>query len=254
MKTKFKLIFKEEFDKEKEFKPNLTKFENSLPLNFSVKEENNEYYILIETKKEDDITSKYLIDRELDKHFFLTHLEIKAEMVSSSIEAFKSFEIKIYGALPEEIAQQEWNYNLPIQLKLWRMAHESKDNRLKMLNYFQIIELSFPNREDYPNFGENDEKPNPRTECKFIRHLIAHAGEITGKQLQRYCSYLKIPELMLDVTDIQYQNIIFGKVSLLEEQAMIAIEESLTFKNDRRLRGSISEMIMSYQCQIEDKP
>lgn len=240
MKTKFKLIFKCDTAKEKCFNNELQAFKKSLPSTFTLEKEKDDFFISIETKKEEDHSVQYLIDRELDKYFFLTHIEISAEIITKYTgKPFVSV-TGGYGSLHDNISPQKWNYNLPLQLRLWRRAYESDNFRLRMLYYFQIIELFSPT---YPPYADSANPPHPRTECKYLRHLIAHAGEVTSSGLKKYCHYLQIPELMFDETDSEYQRIISNKESLLKEQAMCAIEEQLTGVSDRNKRGFMDESI-----------
>jgi len=109
-------------------------------------------------------------------------------------------------------------------LKLWSIAIDLHNEfRLQILYYFHIIELAYPSRKFYPDYTDSTTAPPPLTECKFVRHLVAHAGEVGGSQLKLYCQYLDIPELMFDITDRRFQSILLSKIKLLEEQAKIAI-------------------------------
>ncbi|WPD22317.1 MAG: hypothetical protein SD837_19255 [Candidatus Electrothrix scaldis] len=253
MDTEFKLIFTDQEVAEKGFKQDLTQFKNSLPSTFSIIERDNEYYISIKTSRAEDDSAQYLIDRELEKYFFLTRIDIKAEMVRNRIESFFNAPLLCYGYLDKNMLPQDWNSKLPLQLRLWKLAEGSKNNRLKMLYYFHIIELSYPNtnnNEQYPLYTDSAIPPHPRTECKFLRNLIAHAGEVSANQLKTYCDYLEIPNLMFDEIESKYQEIMIRKVNLLREQAMIVIEEKLTSKNSRNRRGWIQDFVMSMSgCQ-----
>lgn len=98
------------------------------------------------------------------------------------------------------------------------MAIDMHDEfRLQILYYFHIIELVYPASSSYPNYTDSTTAPDSLTECKFIRHLVAHTGEVGSSQLKKYCEYLGIPEVMFDVTDRRYQSILLNKVKLLEE-------------------------------------
>lgn len=135
---------------------------------------------------------------------------------------------RIHGELPKDIKPQKWNYELPLQLRLWSMAVDLQNEfRLQILYYFHIIELAYPDNSSYPEYTDNTIPPHPLTECKFLRHLIAHAGDVSTKQLKLYCKYLNIPEKMYNVTDPKYQSILLGKIKLLEDQAKKAIAINL---------------------------
>ena len=221
--TKFKLFFETE-----EPDIDLEKFKKSLPSSFEVQKKDRDIFISLKTSVEDDDNAKYLIDRELDRHFFLTCVKITAEIVKRTVTSSFTSRYRIHGDLPENIEPQVWNYELPIMLKLWSLAIDLHNEfRLQLLYYFHIIELAYPERSSYPDYTDGTSPPHPLTECKLIRHLVAHAGDVGSNQLKAYCRYLGIPEVMFDVTDRRYQSMLLGKVSLLEEQAKKAIEKYL---------------------------
>ncbi len=221
--TKFKLFFETE-----EPDIDLDKFRKSLPSFFEVKREEKDIFISLKTAVDDDDNAKYLVDRELDRYFFLTCVKITAEIVKRIVIGSFTSRYRIHGDLPENIEPQVWNNELPIMLKLWSMAiNLHNEFRLQLLYYFHIIELAYPEKSSYPDYTDCTSPPHPLTECKFIRNLIAHAGDVGSSQLKAYCRYLGIPEVMFDVTDRRYQSILLGKVKLLEEQAKKAIEKYL---------------------------
>lgn len=224
MKTTFKLLFEGNPDIE------IKKFQSSLPPSFLVREKNDGIYVEIESNSEEDDRCQRLIDRELDRHFFLTCVKIRAEMIRKRVTSSLSMSYRIHGSLPDDIQPQKWNYELPIQLRLWSIADDHNDILTKLLLLFQIIELSYPdtnNPRSYPIYNNSTSPPVPRTECKFIRHLIAHSGDVKTEQLKHYCEYLNLPEVMLDITDQGYYEIIASKLPLMQQEAKKVIEESL---------------------------
>lgn len=222
MKYKLKLIFESR-------EPDLDKdaFQRSLPANFKLKEENDGIYIYVELNVTDDEQLKYHVNRELDRHFFLTCVKINAEIVKSPLTVTFDYSYRVHGSLPKNIRPQLWNYELPIQLRLWALASDSRNMMVKVILLFQIIELTFPDKSQYPEYNNSSRAPHPLTECKFVRHLVAHAGDVSTKQLKRYCNYLGLPALMLDPTDISYMKVIKDKLNLLEKQAKNVISRSL---------------------------
>jgi hypothetical protein len=221
--TKFKLLFETDVPD-----IDVPLFQKSLPSSFKAYEDNGDIFVDIETSIEEDFNTKYLIDRELDRHFFITCVKIKAEMIKRRLSASLDMRYRIHGELPENIQPQEWNYELPLQLRLWSMAIDLYNEfRLQILYYYHIIELAYPDKSSFPKYTDPTTPPHPLTECKFLRHLIAHAGDVSNKQLKLYCQYLDIPEKMYDVTDVQYQSKLLGKVKLLENEAEKAIEKNL---------------------------
>ena len=223
MKTKFKLIFEGKPDLE------LDKFKQSLPENFHVITDKEEIYVEIESLQDEDEECQYIIDRELDRVFFLTCVKIKAEMVRKIITSTLTVSYRIHGDLPQNIGPQNWNNSLPIQLRLWSVAIDHNDILTKLLLYFQIIELEYPTNSDhYPKYDDFQNLPHPLTECKFVRHLIVHSGEVSDPRLNKYCEYLGVPSVMLDITNSNYYGKIKSKLPLLEAEAKKVIENALT--------------------------
>lgn len=217
MNTKFKLLFEGKPDIE------INKFKKSLPGNFIVSERNDGIYVEIESDYVEDERCQYLIDRELDRHFFLTSVKISAEMVRTRVSSDFSINYRIHGSLPDNIRPQNWNYELPIQLRLWSLASDTKDLRIKIILLFQIIEISKVN---FPKYTDPTSAPHPLLECKFVRDLVSHSGDVSNNQLKLYCSFLNLPEVMLDITDSNHQKIIFNKVNLLIDEAKKIIEKT----------------------------
>jgi hypothetical protein len=219
MTTEFKLYVEGNLE--------VDRFRQSLPNDFKVEEKEDGIYVKIDSESKEDERCQYLIDRELDRHYFLTNVKIKAEMVRSVVTGTLTLHRSIQGYLPENIAPQQWNYKLPIQLRLWAIAAETHDVRMKLLILFQIIELTETN---YPIYTDETRAPDPVTECKLIRHLIAHAGDVRDSQLKKYCKYLGFPEVMLDITDQHYCNVIASKHRLMEGEAKKIIERAVITK------------------------
>jgi len=222
MSTRFKLIFES-----KEPDIDVPIFQRSLPSDFEVTDEAEGIYITIASQNPEDERCQYLVDRELDRHFFLTSVKIRAEMMRRTLTGNRVIRNRIHGCLPKVIGPQCWNYELPIQLRLWSMADDADDPALKVILLFQIIELSYPEKSHYPRYTAPNTAPHVLTECKFVRHLVAHSGDVGDEQLKWYCEYLNIPEMMLDPTDSTYATIINQKLKLLEMQARNAIADSL---------------------------
>lgn len=227
MKTKFKLYFESD-------PPDIDKalFIQSLPDNFELTQEENTFYISILSNESEDRKCQFFIDRELDRHFFLTSVKIEAKMVKAKglISASHASTWRAHNGLNENIAPQQWNYELPLQLRLWSMAIDSNQILLKVIFYFQIIELSYPdpnNIHHYPKYLDIKSAPAPLTECKMLRNLAVHSGNKLKTQQKSYCDYLKIPQKLYDPTDPIYTHIFEKKLILLETEAKKAIEKSL---------------------------
>ncbi|WP_462157491.1 hypothetical protein [Pseudoalteromonas sp. GB56] len=222
MYTKFKLIFSHnppdiDFDL----------FNQSLPAQMQAYKESDGIYIKVKSEIPEDIKCQYLVDRELDRHRFLTAVDIKAEMVTRTIIKDITLIWGIHSKLPNDISSQTWSADLATQLRLWSLASDADDYMLKIILYFQIIELSHPFSSSFPQYLNSNIAPNPLTEAKLIRHLVAHSGEVSSSQLKKYCDYLGIPELMFDPTEVEHMEIIKNKVPLLKAEAKKVIETAL---------------------------
>lgn len=222
MHTKFKLLF--------DSSPpdiNLTQFNSSLPIKMEVIEEIDGIYLKVESESAEDEKCQYLIDRELDRHRFLTAVKIKSEMVKQAVTTSLGVSRTIHNELPDNISPQVWSKNLATQFRLWNLASDSEDNMLKVILYYQIIELKYISKNDFPKYTDSTSAPSVISEAKFIRHLVAHSGEVNGVELKNYCEYIGIPELMFDPTDIGHTEIIRKKLPLLEAEAKKVISDAL---------------------------
>lgn len=220
MPTEFKLLFEGDPD----LKMNI--FQRSLPPDFLVESRDDGIYVTVKSTSSEDERCQYLVDREFDRHYFLTNVRIRAEMVRSRVTVTFPFRWTIQGALPENIQPQKWNYELPLKLRLWSIVSTTDDVRMKLLLLFQIIELAFP-KLSYPNYTDPTKPPDPLVECKFVRHLVAHSGDADAAQLKTYCQHLGFPEVMLDITDPEYYKVIASKVPLMEAEARKVIEKAI---------------------------
>jgi hypothetical protein len=102
----------------------------------------------------------------------------------------------------------------------------------KIILLYQIIELSAPS---YPPYLNSTKPPHPLTECKLLRHLIAHAGDANSSELRTYCAYLNVPPVMLDRTDSAYVELLSSKCKLVEAQAKGVLESALILPSSGRL-------------------
>lgn len=133
----------------------------------------------------------------------------------------------MHGALPVTIKPLAWSYELALQLRLWAIAAPHDDQLVKILLLFQVIELSYPSKNDYPPYVDHTTPPHPRTECKLLRHLVAHSGDVDGTDLKNYCAYLGLPALMLDRTDPHYVAVLTNKASFVELEARKVLASAL---------------------------
>ena len=222
MSTLFKLIPKDDT-----MDLDITLFQESLPRTFEVSSRADGLYLKVATSKAEDMTAQYLVDRELDRLFFLTRIRLKGVMCTKVITMSVRLVWGDRGILPVNVTRQKWSYELALQLRLWALAGEEVDPLMKIVLLYQIIELAYPSKNDYPAYTDAQMPPDTRTECKFLRHLVVHAGDVISPQLKIYCEYLGLPPLMLDRTDAQHVEVLSNKFTLVEHTARSAIEKAL---------------------------
>ena len=208
------------------------RFQEVLPNSMRLEARQYAMYLHVATAKEEDAAAQYQVDRELDRIFFLTCIRLNAEMCRKIATGYSRVSWSVQGAMPQSTGRQVWSYNLALQLHLWSIACDTDDELIKILLYFQIIELSYPdlsNKSHYPKYSEPSQSPDELTECKLIRNLVVHAGDV-GKNfcdMKKYCAYLGLPEVMLDRTDPEQVAIISSKVSLLASEARRVLQSAL---------------------------
>lgn len=202
----------------------LQAFQSVLPSTMLVALREGATYIDVETPKEEDECAQFLVDRELDRVFFLTSVRVKAEMCRRTVSSEQRFAWPIHAAIPTGTTVQTWSYELGLQLRLWSLACETEDPLAKIVLFYQVIELSCPPPDQY---NDPSRPPKPLTECKLLRNLIVHAGNVTFQETKNYCEYLGMPELMCDRTDRLYVELLAAKQRFVESQAKGVIQMAL---------------------------
>ncbi len=187
-----------------------------LPPSMSLNQRSSTWYIDVESDTPEDVKMKYHVDRELDRLYFLSGTRIKAESCTSSVGVDLKGYFAVKSLVPIGIGPQRWDYSLGIQLRLWSLSKETEYSPVRLLLLYQIIELSDVVSATYLNSGE---PPDPLTECRLLRNLVTHAGDVGGEELKRYCEYLGMPALMFDVTDESYLALVSSKCQFVEDQA-----------------------------------
>jgi len=205
---------------ESKFEVDLKLLQQSLPLGFAIEERIDGVYMVVEAASEEAQGAQYLVERELDRLFYLTRVRLRAAMVRRTVYADLKVSYDIQAALNPQIKPLNWTYELALQLRLWVLASEMQDPILRMLMLYQIIELASPTFEPY---NDPTIPPNSLTECKLLRHLITHAGVVSNRELKNYCEHLGLPPLMLDRTDPAHVKAITSKLSLMESQARLCL-------------------------------
>ncbi len=227
MGIKFNLII-ENIEPEPEPDIDLVLFQKSLSSDFIVEKDDEGIYITIQLNEGEGEKCQNLVNRELDRYFFLTAVKIRAEMVRTIYKLRLTIEQTVYSGLPEGIKPQNWNdtdrHQLPMQLRLWSLAIGADDLCLRAILFYQIIELSGC---DFPRYSDEKVAPLPLAEARFLRNWVAHAGEDLRDSMARYCRYLKIEEKMFERTSSAHMDILKRKLKLLEAEAKAVISKSL---------------------------
>lgn len=202
-------------------------FQQTLPKFIRLNWVENALIASVESSNDEDPSCQYLIDRELDRLCFFTSVALRAKMQSSIKYTSTTVAFRVYGKLPNGLSPQKWTYELALQLRLWSLATDEQDLVLKFLLLFQVIELAYPTAENFPTYNDSHVRPHPRTECKLLRNLVVHSGDVTKTQLRKYCEYLELPSVMFDRADPSYSTLIRSKLPLLRREAQQAIATAL---------------------------
>ncbi len=225
----------------------LKAFQQSLPQEMHIESRDDGTYLSVDSTDSEDEAA---INRELDRLYFLTGVQVRAEICKRTVSATFTDRWSIFGSLPPNIKPLAWSYPLALQLRLWATARQLEDPLIRILLLFQIIELSYGKRKDYPRYDDLKAPPEPRTECKLLRHLIAHSGDVHDEQLQRYCSYLGIPPSMLDRTNPCHVALLSNKAPFVECEAKKVIQSVL----ESCVAGDRGEVMMAKDRRTTDNP
>ena len=207
----------------------LALFRGALPSSIILEEESGDVYATLDSKGSEDSSTQLLIDRELDRLFFLTCVRLRAEMCRRTVTASLKIRYRIHGSLPVGVHPQIWSDQLTLQLKLWALAADVDDTYLKVLLFYQLIELSYPDTHDntaYPPYDNSLPEPHPRTEAKLLRHLVAHAGD-AKKETSAYLEFLGLPPVLSNLVHPEWVGKITERVAIVERQAREVLQSAL---------------------------
>ncbi|WP_124706093.1 hypothetical protein [Sulfuriferula multivorans] len=204
-------------------------FRAALPSTIDLKLQPDGYYATVETTGPDDSDAQQLIDRELDRIFFLTNVRLCAVACPTIGTVELKLVVRVLGGIPRGTCPQQWTDHLALQLRLWAMAVDSTDPYVRILLFFQIIELSYPtdtsDKTAYPKY--NGAFLHPRTEAKLLRHLVAHAGNATTHQTRKYLEFLGLPPCLSNLVHPDWRRVISKKVAHVEAQAHSVLKSAL---------------------------
>lgn len=232
MQTVYKLVPEEasnEGGRKKRVDLDLGRFQEALPESMRVKQQDDGVYLEVDSESEEDEETQHLVDRELDRVFFLTFVRLRAEMCKRSVGASFESGYFVHGTLPEGLGPQAWNDELSTQMKLWSLAVFSRDIAMKVLLYFQIIELSYPElncKAAYPIYTDENRSPEKRTEAKLLRHLVAHASKPLP-QAETYLRHLGLPPMLSNLRHPQWDEAIKGRLHVVENEAREILRRKL---------------------------
>ncbi|MHB1174322.1 MAG: hypothetical protein ACYCZJ_04285 [Sulfuriferula sp.] len=203
-------------------------FRAALPSNIDLKLQSDGYYATVESTGPDDPNAQQLIDRELDRIYFLTTMRLRAVAYPAIGTIQLNLVIRVLGDIPPGTRPQQWTPRLALQLRLWAMAVDSTDSCLSILLFFQIIELSYPETADeqaYPKY--TGDSLDPRTEAKLLRSLVAHAGVATRTETLKYRDFLGLLPEPPDLVHPDWSRVISKKVAHVKAQAHSVLQNAL---------------------------
>jgi hypothetical protein len=199
----------------------LAKLQRALPSAMRVDVRPDGTYVEVGVESEREVTAQHLMDRELDRLFFLTCVRLSAVECTTTAAKTLTGRWRVHAKLPESIGPQQWTETLTLQLRLWTVASDEDDPLVKILLLYQIIELS--GRES-PTYDDAASPPHPLTECRLLRHLVAHAGQ-AKPEVRRYCEHLGLRHTLGNRADPELVRILTTKVPMLEREAKKVLEE-----------------------------
>jgi len=207
--------------------------------NFSFREEDGQLLLVVEAF--DRLTDEQVfcqVQRECDRLFFLTGQQLgpgllRKEKPDGSSTGFISHtaDAFIVKPLAPEINRQDWQEKpLAVQLRLWQLAQFADLPVAARINLlFQIIEITYPDRDDYPKYECPSNSPHPRTEAKLLRDLVTHGKKkMDSPQVKLYCQHLGISGESHDPTDADFLRVLHSRFSVVKDEAHRVIEASIT--------------------------
>ncbi|MDH0866607.1 hypothetical protein [Mitsuaria sp. GD03876] len=201
-----------------------------LPPTMAIAQTDEGVILSVESQTPEDPSTTPQVTRELDRVFFFTVVRVQAEMERRTAGSSLSNSTDIQGNLPGELTPLVWTQAAELQARFWRLACDAKDSSLKIMLFFQIIELTHPKTNcaiSYPAYKSPTQAPHPRTEAKLLRHLVAHTGQ-PQSQTELYLTYLGLPNTLNNVSHPAWQEIIDAKVDLVAQQAALVLRTALS--------------------------
>lgn len=236
---KFKLSF-DGVDLERNFenfRPEFDIFKKILPEHFKVTIVNNNIFLEILEKTNEKLPFLYIqeVERELDRYFLLTEVIVNAEQISGRMEKYSCLTVSAYLRVPDNVRKQEWDDTATLVFKLWRMAYEYRNEyKIRILVLYQIIELL---EYKIPQYSNHEHHPSIFSECKILRHLVAHSGKVTG-EVKKYLTYLQANAI---ITDADFEKITNQKRAGFVYDQLV---DSLILKRIEPIIDSVKELVL----------
>lgn len=196
-------------------------FRAMLPREIAVESRSDGLYAVVAVIESEDASTQPLVERELDRLFFLTCVRLGAEMCRRTVSADATFRYRVHGRIPAGTVPLTWTDELALQFKLWAIAADASDPMVKALLLFQIVELSYPdtsNKIDYPPYTDETKPPSRRTEAKLLRHLVAHAGH-AKTETAKYLRFLGLPARLSNFTHRDWIKTLTDRMPIVEMEA-----------------------------------
>lgn len=196
----------------------LHRLQAMLPDSMSLDTRDDGLYVTVASQGSEDQSTQQLINRELDRIFFLTNVRVRAEMIRRSVMATFPMARSVHSELPAGKGPQTWTDIIALQLRLWALASDADDLSMKVILHFQIVELSFPDTSDrqlYPPYQDASTPPHPRTESKLLRHLVAHAGQ-PRHETRVYLEHLGLPNVLSNQIHVDWEPKLRSRLAILE--------------------------------------
>ena len=204
-------------------------FQSALPPSIVLEEERGAVYATVDSTESEDSDTQPLIDRELDRLFFMTSVRLRAEMCRKTVTATLKGSWSLHGSLPVGVRPQIWSQKLALQMRLWALAEDVEEISLKVLLLYQIIELS-PHKTHHTAANLDYDDPlwlDPRTEAKLLRNIVAHADDKPLRQTKAYLEFLGLPLVMSNRVHPQWVEKITKRVDILKKEAWQVLQRAL---------------------------
>jgi len=212
------------------------------PDNFQIKIENGKYFLIVETMSVLDMDVFIEVQKECDRIFFLTGEQLNPQLewkknddgVTTRLQSLRT-DIRCVNKIPKDLTKQQWSSDssdLAVQLRLWQLTKlPNLQIAIRINLLYQIIEIAFPDKNNYPKYVNSNIPPVPRQESLFLRHLVSHGGgPIKSEELKKYCNFLNIKETFYYPTDNNSQKAIKKRFPIVENEVRNVIKEQITFK------------------------